>query len=117
VYTAPPGYHLLAERGGTLALSVDEPVHFCRPAIDVLFDSAAYAFGDNLLGILLTGANEDGARGLAAIRAAGGLAWVQDPETAVASAMPQSALSLAGADRILSISDMAQALAQLHKPR
>jgi two-component system chemotaxis response regulator CheB len=117
VYLAPPGYHLLAERGGTLALSVDEPLNFCRPSIDVLFDSAAYACGEALLGIVLTGANQDGARGLRSIRAAGGLAWVQDPATALANAMPQSAIEHAGADRILTLPEMARALARLNEPQ
>jgi two-component system chemotaxis response regulator CheB len=117
VYLAPPGYHLLVERGGTLALSVDEPINFCRPSIDALFDSAAYAWGEALLGIVLTGANQDGARGLHAIRAAGGLAWVQDPATALAVTMPQSAIEHAGADLILTLPEMACALARLNEPR
>ncbi len=117
VYVAPPGYHLLVEPERTLALSVDEPVNFCRPSVDVLFESAAYAYRENLLGIVLTGANDDGARGLKAIRDSGGLAWVQDPSTALARAMPQCALQFAGADRILSLADLATELAGLGRPR
>ena len=113
VYVAPPGYHLLVEPARTLALSVDEPVNFSRPSIDVLFESAAYAYGRGLLGIVLTGANEDGAQGLKAIRSAGGLGWVQEPRTAVASLMPRSAIECAGADRILSLPQLASELAAL----
>jgi two-component system chemotaxis response regulator CheB len=117
VYVAPPGYHLLVEPDRTLALSVDEPVNFCRPSIDLLFESAAYAYGRHLLGIVLTGANEDGARGLEAIRSAGGLAWVQEPETALADVMPRSAIRRAGADRILPLPQLATELAAIAKPR
>jgi two-component system chemotaxis response regulator CheB len=117
IYVAPADYHLLVEPGRTLALSVDEPVHFCRPSIDVLFESAARAYRRHLLGIVLTGANEDGAQGLGDVRSAGGLAWVQEPETAMAATMPRSAIHYAGADRILSVSQMAGALAVLGRPR
>lgn len=113
VYVAPPGYHLLVERDRSLAFSVDAPVNFSRPSIDVLFESAACAYRKGLLGIVLTGANEDGARGLASIRACGGLAWVQDPTAATASAMPAGAIARAGADRILGLQEMAAALAAL----
>ena len=113
VYVAPPGYHLQVEPGGWLSLSVDEPVHHARPSIDVLFESAAHAFGARLLGVVLTGANADGAAGLRAIRRAGGAAWVQAPETAQHPAMPRAALALAGADRVLALEPMAQALREL----
>lgn len=113
VYVAPPGYHLLVEPDRSLALSVDEPVNFSRPSIDVLFESAAYAYRERLLGIVLTGANADGAEGLRQVRALGGQAWVQEPDTAVASLMPSSAIELAGADRILSLEDMAAEFAAL----
>jgi two-component system, chemotaxis family, protein-glutamate methylesterase/glutaminase len=114
VYIAPPGYHLLVEPDWTFALSVDEPVNFCRPSIDVLFESAAYAWRERLLGIVLTGANADGAEGLACIRALGGQGWVQQPDTAVADLMPASAIERAGADRILMLEDMAAALAAVN---
>ena len=113
VYVAPPGYHLLVEVDRSLALSVDPPVNYSRPSIDVLFESAAYAYRERLLGIVLTGANEDGARGLATIRAFGGLAWVQDPAAALASAMPAAAIARAGADRICNLKEMAAELAAL----
>jgi two-component system chemotaxis response regulator CheB len=111
VYVAPAGYHLLVESAGTFALSLDEPVNFSRPSIDVLFESAAFAYRDRALGIVLTGANADGAEGLRLIRAFGGAGWVQDPATASASAMPAAAIARAGADRIMTLNEMAEALA------
>jgi two-component system, chemotaxis family, protein-glutamate methylesterase/glutaminase len=113
VYVAPPGYHLLIEKGRTFALSTDELVHHSRPAIDVLFESASEAYGDRLAGIILTGANSDGARGLAAIKRRGGLAIVQSPEGALASAMPEAAIALAHADRVLPLEGIAALLATL----
>lgn len=95
VYFAPPDYHLLVERDGTLALSVDEPVHHSRPSIDVLLDSVALAYGADALGILLSGASQDGADGLAHIRAVGGHTWVQTPESAQMAVMPRAALARA----------------------
>lgn len=113
VYVAPPGYHLLLEPGRSLALSVDEAVNFSRPSIDVLFESAAYAFRASLLGIILTGANHDGAAGLAMIRAQGGLAWVQDPVSALMPAMPEAAIRHAGADLILPLDLLAARFGRL----
>lgn len=95
VYFAPPDYHLLVERDGALALSGDAPVLFSRPSIDVLFESAAHAFGARTLGILLSGASADGAAGLALIRDMGGLTWVQRPDSAQVSVMPEAALARA----------------------
>ena len=117
IYVAPPDYHLLVESDGALALSRDEPVAFSRPSIDVMFESAAEAYGPRLLGIVLSGANADGAAGLAAIRKAGGRAWVQQPGDAVAETMPAAAITQAGADLILPIDDMAQRLAHLRSGR
>jgi two-component system chemotaxis response regulator CheB len=113
VYLAPPGYHLLVEPERTFALSVDEPVRFSRPSLDVLFESAAYAYRDRLLAIVLTGANSDGADGLSVVRELGGGAWAQDPSTATASAMPAAAIERAGADRVMTLNEMAQSLAAL----
>jgi two-component system chemotaxis response regulator CheB len=95
IHVAPPNYHVLLERDGALSLSVDPPVYFSRPSIDVLFESAADAFGAASAAILLSGANEDGARGLARILAAGGAAAIQDPATAAHPEMPASAARLA----------------------
>lgn len=93
VYFAPPGYHLLVERKGHLSLSADEPVLFSRPSIDVLFETAADVFGPRLLGVVLSGASADGARGLAAIGRAGGRAAVQAPASAEMGTMPLAALA------------------------
>lgn len=117
VYIAPPDYHLLVEREHTLSLSCDPPVAYSRPSIDVMFESAALAYGDRLLGIVLSGANSDGAEGLAAIRREGGLAWVQRPSDAIAPAMPAAAIERAGADLVLSLPDMAERLAHLRSGR
>lgn len=91
VFIAPPDYHLLVEPGH-LKLSTDAPVNHSRPSIDVLFESAAVAYGCGVVGVVLTGANEDGARGLAAVAARGGTAVVQDPESADRQEMPRAAL-------------------------
>jgi two-component system chemotaxis response regulator CheB len=92
VYFAGSGYHLSVERDFTFSLSCEPPVHFARPAIDVLMESGADAYGPGLVGILLTGANHDGAAGMAAIHANGGLTIVQDPADAQVATMPQSAI-------------------------
>lgn len=115
VYVAPPGYHLLVEPDKTLSLSIDAPVNYSRPSIDVLFESAAYAYRERLLGIILTGANEDGADGLMAVRRSGGLAWVQDPGSAAAVVMPRSAIERAGADAVYDPSTMAAELVALSR--
>jgi two-component system chemotaxis response regulator CheB len=106
VYVAPPDYHLLLELG-RLALSTDEPVSYSRPSIDVLFESAADAYGAGVLAILLTGANQDGSRGLARIRAAGGCSIVQDPESAESPVMPAAAITAGIADRVLPLGEIA----------
>jgi two-component system, chemotaxis family, protein-glutamate methylesterase/glutaminase len=116
VYFAPPGYHMLVEAEGgdapTIALSVDPPVRFSRPSVDVLFQSAAHAFRERLLGIVLSGANDDGARGVRAIRDAGGACWAQDPKTASAPAMPLAAIAENAVDDVLTLENMAMRLAQ-----
>jgi two-component system chemotaxis response regulator CheB len=105
VYIAPPNYHLLVERG-SFALSVDEHVRFARPSIDVLFETAADAYGAGVIGIVLTGANDDGARGLARIKAAGGVALIQDPFGADRRTMPDAAIAATAADAILPLGDI-----------
>lgn len=105
IYTAPPDYHLLVE-DGYFALSVDERVQFSRPSIDVLFTSAADTYGPGTIGVVLTGANEDGAEGLAYIKARGGVAVVQDPRTAERHEMPDAAIAAAHADAILPLEDI-----------
>jgi two-component system chemotaxis response regulator CheB len=116
VYFAPPDYHLLVDRGPQLALSVDEPVHFSRPSIDVLFESAADIYGAALLGIILSGANEDGTAGLAAVRRAGGLTVVQQPESAAVPYMVRSALDSGAAERVLTLPEIAAMLGSLRAP-
>jgi len=110
VYFAPPDYHLLVEADGRLSLSSEEPVMFSRPSIDVLFESAADAYGERLVGIVLTGANSDGAKGLRMIGDAGGTALVQDPATAQAAAMPLAALYACPGARALSLAEIAEFL-------
>lgn len=113
IYVAGPGYHLSVEGDLTLSLSQEPPVHFSRPAIDYLFMSAADAYGAGLLGVLLTGANEDGAEGLAYIKQNGGRTVVQDPRDAQVALMPEAALALHQPDHILSLSGIEQLLAAL----
>lgn len=115
VYTAPPDYHLLVDAGPVLSLSVDPPVNYCRPSIDVLFESAADIWGPALVGILLSGANEDGARGLAAIQSRQGLAVVQHPDSAEMPAMPQAALDRLVPDHLLPPRDIASLLAAMQE--
>jgi two-component system, chemotaxis family, protein-glutamate methylesterase/glutaminase len=113
VYFAPNNYHLLIDRGPQLSLSADDPVHYSRPSVDVLFESAAEIYGSRLLGIILSGANEDGAVGLAAIHDAGGVTVVQLPETARAPNMALSALKLRPADRVAPLNEIADILRTL----
>lgn len=113
VYFAPPNYHLLVEADRTLALSSDEPVLFSRPSIDVLFESAADAYGAALIAIVLTGANHDGAKGLRAVVEAGGRPLVQDPLTAFASAMPEAAMNATNGVTALSLPQIAGRLRDL----
>ncbi|APW37914.1 chemotaxis protein CheB [Rhodoferax koreense] len=117
IYFAPPDYHLLVDRGPDarpqLALSVDEAVNYSRPSIDVLFESAADVYRERLMGIVLTGGNQDGASGLMAVQRAGGVSVVQDPETAQVSLMPASALAAVKdgpVDFVLPLPDMADLL-------
>ena len=105
VYIAPANYHLLVD-GTRFALSIDERVQYARPSIDVLFESVAEAYSERAIGIVLTGTNEDGARGLAAIKLRGGVAVVQDPRTAERRQMPEAAIAAAEADAILPIEDI-----------
>lgn len=99
IYLAPADYHLLVEPG-SFALSTDAPVEYARPSIDVLFESAADAYAEKVIGIVLTGSNQDGAQGLAKIKAHGGLAVVQEPATAFSRSMPEAALAKLSVDAI-----------------
>lgn len=113
VFFAPSDYHLLIESDGTLSLSSDEPVMHSRPSIDVLFESAADAFGAEVVGVVLTGANGDGAIGLRAILDAGGTGVVQDPLGAFAEAMPLAALRLCPEARVVAQDRIADMLVEL----
>ena len=106
-YFAPPDYHLLVEQDKRLSLSDDEPVLFSRPSIDVLFESAADAYADGLIGVVLTGANSDGANGLKAVVEAGGVAVVQSPGSAYAVAMPEAAIATCPDARVLPVNEIA----------
>lgn len=110
VYIAPAQYHLLIERDRTFSLSIDDKVNYSRPSIDVLFESAAQVYGPRLIGLILTGANADGAAGLAQIKARGGLTVVQDPGTAEVSYMPQAAIDASQVDHILDLAGIAKLL-------
>jgi two-component system, chemotaxis family, protein-glutamate methylesterase/glutaminase len=113
IYLAPARYHLLIEEDRTFSLSVDPRVKFCCPAIDVLFESAADAFGKSLIGVVLTGANGDGSHGLKTIKARGGLAIVQNPATAEVGYMPRAALGATTVDRIVELEELAPLLTGL----
>lgn len=113
VYFAPPDYHLLVDEGPRTALSADELVNFSRPSVDVLFESAADAYGGRLLGIVLTGASHDGARGLSAVARAGGRTVVQRPDTAEVPSMPESALARTPSAAALALEEIAALLAAL----
>lgn len=110
VYFAPPNYHLMVDYDKTIALSADKKVNFSRPSIDVLFESAAYVYSSGVIGIILTGANSDGAMGLKLIKSRGGIALVQDPEFAYVDAMPLAAIEAVEPDAILSVEGIAQYL-------
>ncbi len=112
-YLAPPNYHLLLEPDRTFTLTIDERVNYARPSIDVLFETAAEAYKDKLIGIILTGANNDGSRGLKKIKEFGGLAIVQDPETAEVESMPRAAIMATTVDHIIPLDEIAPFLNSL----
>jgi two-component system chemotaxis response regulator CheB len=117
VYLAPADYHLLVEPGW-LALSVDSPVCYARPSIDVLFESVADAYGSAALGVMLTSSNHDGADGLSAIKRAGGSVIVQDPSTAESPIGPLAALAKVQADAVLSLDQIAyEIIARCRSPQ
>jgi len=112
IWLAPPDYHLLVESDRTFAMSLDEPVNFSRPSIDVLFESAADVYGSRLLAVVMTGASHDGARGAKKVRDVGGTVVVQDPKTAEVDVMPRAAIQASGTTLILPIAEIAQGLGQ-----
>jgi two-component system chemotaxis response regulator CheB len=115
LYFAPSGYHLSIEADHSFSLSNEEPKHFSRPSIDLLMQSAADAYGVNLAGIVLTGANDDGAAGLARIHHCGGLTVVQEPLEAQAAHMPKAAIRAQQPDLILRLEDIRRLLLELDK--
>jgi two-component system chemotaxis response regulator CheB len=113
VYVAPADYHLLVEQGGRLALSTDAPVHWARPSIDVLFESAAEAYGEAVIGVVLTGASADGSTGLSAIRRGGGCALVQKPSSAESDVMPRAAIAATPVNHVLDVEELGHLLGGL----
>ena len=113
VTLAPAGYHMLVEPERCISLSFDEPVLFSRPAIDPTFESASLAYRERLLAVLLTGASADGTAGAASVRSHGGTLWIEDPSTAHAATMPESALRAVGADAVVPLGQIGPMLAGL----
>lgn len=112
VYFAPADYHLLVE-SGYFSLSIDDPVSFARPSIDVLLESTADAYAERAIGVILTGANHDGVRGLSALKARGGLTIVQAPDTAESPVLPSAAIAAVEVDLVLPLSQIAPHLIHL----
>lgn len=115
IYIAPADYHLLVEEGA-FALSTDAPEHYARPSIDVLFETAAEAYGANTVAVVLTGASSDGARGAAAVKAAGGAVIVQDPASAEAPLMPQAAIRAVRPDTVVPLTEIGTAISDFCGP-
>lgn len=115
IYVAPANYHVLIEKDRSFSLDCSQVVNFCRPSIDVLFESAALTYKKSLIGIVITGANHDGSRGLKEIYDRGGFAIVQEPGTAESDIMPVSAIQATKVDRILNLSDIGLFLANINK--
>ncbi len=116
VYIAPPNYHLLIEKDRTFSLTIEERVNFARPAIDVLFETAAEAYHKQLIGIVLTGSSSDGTLGLKKIKQYGGLTIAQDPKTAESSFMPASAIAATEVDHILPLNEIIDLLIKINSP-
>ena len=117
VYIAPPNYHLLIEEDYTLSLSTEAKKNYSRPSIDILFETAAIAYSDSLIGVVLTGANNDGAKGLQVIKEAGGFCIVQHPKEAHVDTMPISAIELVKPNKILKLDDIANFIIELDKKK
>lgn len=115
VYFATPGYHLSIEMDRSFSLSQEDRLHHSRPSIDFLFESAADVYGPTLAAVLLTGANHDGARGLAEVKRCGGLTIVQDPNEAQVATMPQAAMNIRQPDHVLPIHDISGLLVELER--
>jgi two-component system, chemotaxis family, protein-glutamate methylesterase/glutaminase len=115
IYIAPPNYHLLIERNKTFSFTIDERVNFARPSIDVLFESAAEACKDKLIGVILTGSNSDGTNGMKKIKEYGGLTIAQDPHTAESPFMPASAIAAIQMDHVLPLGGIIDLLIKISK--
>jgi two-component system, chemotaxis family, protein-glutamate methylesterase/glutaminase len=113
IYCAPANYHMLVERSGTIALSVEERVNWSRPSIDVLFESAAVTWGAGLAAVILSGASADGAKGMLAVKKAGGLTIAQDPVSATHPVMPRAAIDIGAVDTVLQPAKIGRLLAEL----
>jgi two-component system chemotaxis response regulator CheB len=113
LYICPPNYHTLIERDRCFALNIDPAVMYCRPAIDVLFETAAEAYGESLAGIILTGANEDGAAGLVHVARCGGMPIVQKPSTAEVAVMPEGALKRVPWAQVMTLGEIGELVASL----
>jgi two-component system chemotaxis response regulator CheB len=112
VHLAPPDYHTIVEHGH-FALSTEAAVHHSRPSIDVTFQTAADAYGERLIGVILTGANEDGAAGIAAISRNGGVTIAQNPETADKPTMPRAAVATGAVQRVAELDEIGPLLVEL----
>ena len=117
VYIAPPNYHLLIEKDRTFSLTIDERVNYSRPSIDVLFESAAEVYAAKLIGVILTGSNNDGTNGIKRVKECGGLAIIQNPETAESACMPKSAIAAIKPDYVLSLECITELLLTLGKQK
>lgn len=115
VYVAPPNYHILVEKDKRLTLSTEEKINYSRPSIDILFETAAEVYYENLIGIILTGASSDGSLGLKKIKQLGGYCIVQNPKNAEHKLMPESAIRIANPDKILDIEEISEFLNKLQK--
>lgn len=113
VYFATPNFHLLVEENFSLSLTTEKRLNYARPSIDILFQTASYAYKNKLIGIILTGANNDGSEGLKMIKKHGGLTFVQDPETAEVNSMPLNAIKSSKVDFILNLKEISQKLNEL----
>lgn len=116
VYVAPADYHLLVESRGRFALSTEAPVLWARPSIDVLFQTASEAYGEDVIGVILTGASTDGSRGLGEIRMRGGCALVQKPATAECDVMPRAAIAATTVNHVLDLQELGRVLGALAGP-
>jgi len=115
IYFAPPNFHILIEKNKTVTLTVEKRVSYARPSIDVLFETAADTYRDKLIGVILTGANHDGAKGIKCIDSYGGYTIVQSPDTAYADEMPKAAMGMIDPNEVLSLIDIGKHLNQLIK--